>query len=96
MKILKSDLKRAAKTKEIKKILSAIEAEDCVDIFFETIEDALAEGEDVAFCNLGKFTKRQRNPRDMYDFQQKKMVKINPKADACFVAAKKIKEHINQ
>lgn len=96
MKVLKRDLKKAVKTEEMKRLLSAIELEQCVDMFLDFIGDVLKDGEDVIFSNFGKFTVKQTAPHEMYDAFNKRRITIYPKKNVKFVASQKLKKEINK
>lgn len=95
MKIIKRDLKKAVKTKEMKYHLSAIELEECVDMFFDLIEDTLNNEEDVVFSGFGKFTVKQIAPYGMYDMFKKMNIIVHPKKNVKFVASQKLRNEIN-
>lgn len=53
-------------------------ARECVNMVFETLEEAFIDHKDVHINRFGNFVTEKTNPRNGYDFQNKKQIVIDP------------------
>ncbi len=72
------------------------EAEDGVNLFFETIREAILAGEEIEIRGFGSFRVRQRTSRSGRNPRTGEPVKVPPKKVLYFKPSKLLKELINQ
>ncbi|MBF0274902.1 MAG: integration host factor subunit beta [Nitrospinae bacterium] len=72
------------------------EANDIVDLFFNSIKDALKDGDRVELRGFGSFSLRKYNDRMGRNPKTGEAIKITPKNKPFFKTGKELKEKINQ
>ena len=91
--MIKADLiNRIAQEMEISKQ----EAETGVNLFFETIKDALKRGEEIELRGFGSFRFRTRNARAGRNPRTGESVQVPPKKVLYFKPSKLLKNMINR
>ena len=75
--------------------LSRQEAELGVNLFFETIKDAILRGEEIELRGFGSFRFRERGPRLGRNPRTGESVKVPPKKVLYFKPSKLLKNLIN-
>jgi integration host factor subunit beta len=91
--MIKADLiNRIAQEMEISKQ----EAETGVNLFFETIKDALKRGEEIELRGFGSFRFRTRNARAGRNPRTGEPVQVPPKKVLYFKPSKLLKNMINR
>ena len=76
--------------------ISRQEAETGVNLFFNTIKEALLRGEEIELRGFGSFRFRQRNSRSGRNPRTGEPVKVPPKKVLYFKPSKLLKEMINK
>ena len=76
--------------------LNKREAKEFVEIFFERIRGALAEGEQVKLSGFGNFTLRQKNSRPGRNPKTGEEIPITARRVVTFRASHKLKERVEQ
>ena len=76
--------------------VSKQEAEDGVNLFFDTIKDAILRGEEIEIRGFGSFRFRNRTSRSGRNPRTGKPVKVPPKKVLYFKPSKLLKELINK
>ena len=71
------------------------EAEDGVDLFFQSIKDAILKGEEIEIRGFGSFRFRKRTSRSGRNPRTGAPVKVPPKKVLYFKPSKLLKELIN-
>ncbi len=72
------------------------EAETGVNLFFDTIKEAILKGEEIEVRGFGSFRFRQRPPRSGRNPRTGDPVKVPPKKVLYFKPSKLLKELINK
>jgi integration host factor subunit beta len=91
--MIKADLiNRIAKEMDIPKM----EAEEGVNLFFQSIKDAILKGEEIEIRGFGSFRFRKRTSRSGRNPRTGAPVKVPPKKILFFKPSKLLKELINQ
>jgi integration host factor subunit beta len=72
------------------------EAEDGVNLFFQTIKDAILKGEEIEIRGFGSFRFRKRTSRSGRNPRTGEPVKVPPKKVLYFKPSKLLKELINR
>lgn len=72
------------------------EAETGVDLFFESIKDAILKGEEIEIRGFGSFRFRKRTSRSGRNPRTGAPVKVPPKKVLFFKPSKLLKEMINR
>ena len=72
------------------------EAEDGVDLFFQSIKDAILKGEEIEIRGFGSFRFRKRTSRAGRNPRTGEPVKVPPKKVLYFKPSKLLKELINK
>jgi integration host factor subunit beta len=72
------------------------EAEDGVDLFFQSIKDAILKGEEIEIRGFGSFRFRKRTSRSGRNPRTGAPVKVPPKKVLYFKPSKLLKEMINR
>jgi integration host factor subunit beta len=72
------------------------EAEDGVDLFFQSIKDAILKGEEIEIRGFGSFRFRKRTSRSGRNPRTGAPVKVPPKKVLFFKPSKLLKEMINR
>jgi integration host factor subunit beta len=72
------------------------EAETGVNLFFDTIKEAILQGEEIEVRGFGSFRFRQRPPRSGRNPRTGDPVKVPPKKVLYFKPSKLLKELINK
>jgi integration host factor subunit beta len=72
------------------------EAEDGVNLFFETLRDAILKGEEIEIRGFGSFRFRKRTSRSGRNPRTGAPVKVPPKKVLYFKPSKLLKEMINK
>lgn len=88
----KKDIAKQIQGKDTTTMREAIEV---VDYLFETISNALQEGEDVKISGFGSFRVKTRKARQGRNPQTGEVVQIPEKKVIKFVPVKSLKESIN-
>ncbi|MCK5808907.1 integration host factor subunit beta [bacterium] len=88
----KSDL---AKQLAEKASLSKGDAEKCVAIVWESIQDALTQGERVEIRGFGSFSVKHFDAREGRNPKTGESIKIEPRSLPRFKAGKDLKDRIN-
>lgn len=70
------------------------EAEKNINIFLESVEEALVKGEEVSFVGWGKWEVVERASRDVRNPRTQEMMKIAPKKVVKFKAGKLLADKI--
>lgn len=76
--------------------VSKQEAEGGVNLFFDTIKDAILRGEEIEIRGFGSFRFRNRTSRSGRNPRTGKPVKVPPKKVLYFKPSKLLKELINK
>jgi integration host factor subunit beta len=76
--------------------VSKQEAESGVNLFFDTIKDAILRGEEIEIRGFGSFRFRNRTSRSGRNPRTGKPVKVPPKKVLYFKPSKLLKELINK
>jgi len=76
--------------------VSKQEAEDGVNLFFDTIKDAILRGEEIEIRGFGSFRFRNRTSRSGRNPRTGKPVKVPPKKVLYFKPSKLLKDLINK
>lgn len=76
--------------------ISRQEAETGINLFFETIKEALQKGEEIELRGFGSFRFRNRGSRLGRNPRTGESVKVPPKKVLYFKPSKKLKNLINQ
>ena len=74
--------------------ISKKEAEKNINIFLESVEEALVKGEEVSFVGWGKWEVLERASRDVRNPRTQEMMKIAPKKVVKFKAGKLLADKI--
>ena len=74
--------------------ISKKEAEKNINIFLESVEEALVKGEEVSFVGWGKWEVVERASRDVRNPRTQEMMKIAPKKVVKFKAGKLLADKI--
>jgi integration host factor subunit beta len=91
--MIKADLiNRIAKEMDIPKQ----EAEEGVNLFFQTIKDAILKGEEIEIRGFGSFRFRKRTSRYGRNPRTGEPVKVPPKKVLYFKPSKLLKELVNK
>jgi len=91
--MIKADLiNRIAKEMDIPKQ----EAEEGVNLFFQTIKDAILKGEEIEIRGFGSFRFRRRTSRSGRNPRTGAPVKVPPKKVLYFKPSKLLKELVNK
>ncbi len=91
--MIKADLiNRIAKEMDIPKQ----EAEEGVNLFFQTIKDVILKGEEIEIRGFGSFRFRKRTSRSGRNPRTGEPVKIPPKKVLYFKPSKLLKELVNK
>jgi integration host factor subunit beta len=91
--MIKADLiNRIAKEMDIPKQ----EAEEGVNLFFQTIKDAILKGEEIEIRGFGSFRFRKRTSRSGRNPRTGEPVKVPPKKVLYFKPSKLLKELVNK
>ncbi|MDH4196101.1 MAG: integration host factor subunit beta [Candidatus Aminicenantes bacterium] len=72
------------------------EAEDGVNLFFETLRDAILKGDEIEIRGFGSFRFRRRTSRSGRNPRTGAPVKVPPKKVLYFKPSKLLKEMINK
>jgi integration host factor subunit alpha len=72
------------------------ESKEIVDVFFESIGNALEEGEDVRLSGLGKFTLRDKKARPGRNPKSNEVVNVSARRVVLFHAGPTLGEAIKQ
>ena len=72
------------------------EAEEGVNLFFQTIKEAIQKGEEIEIRGLGSFRFRKRTSRSGRNPRTGEPVKVPPKKVLYFKPSKLLKELINK
>jgi integration host factor subunit beta len=72
------------------------EAEEGVNLFFQTIKDAILKGEEIEIRGFGSFRFRKRTSRSGRNPRTGEPVKVPPKKVLYFKPSKLLKELINK
>jgi integration host factor subunit beta len=72
------------------------EAEEGVNLFFQTIKDAILQGEEIEIRGFGSFRFRKRTSRSGRNPRTGEPVKVPPKKVLYFKPSKLLKELINK
>jgi len=75
--------------------LNAREAKGLVDIFFDSMRQTLASGEDVLLSGFGKFTLRDKRPRPGRNPKTGQPCEISARRVVTFHASAMLKAHCN-
>ncbi|HEK85981.1 MAG: HU family DNA-binding protein [Candidatus Saccharicenans sp.] len=76
--------------------ISKQEAELGVNLFFESIKEAILKGEEIEIRGFGSFRFRQRAPRSGRNPRTGQLVEVPPKKVLYFKPSKLLKEMLNQ
>ena len=76
-------------------LLSKKEAELVINTIFDSISDALIEGDRVEIRGFGSFTIRERDAREARNPKSGDLVKIPPKKTPFFKTGKELRERVN-
>ena len=76
--------------------LNKREAKEFVELFFEKIREALANGEQVKLSGFGNFSLRQKNPRPGRNPKTGEEIPITARRVVTFRASHKLKERVEQ
>jgi nucleoid DNA-binding protein len=76
--------------------ISKQEAESGVNLFFDTIKEAILKGEEIEIRGFGSFRFRNRTSRSGRNPRTGKPVKVPPKKVLYFKPSKLLKELINK
>jgi integration host factor subunit beta len=91
--MIKADLiNRIAREMDIPKQ----EAEEGVNLFFQTIKDAILKGEEIEIRGFGSFRFRKRTSRSGRNPRTGEPVKVPPKKVLYFKPSKLLKELVNK
>jgi integration host factor subunit beta len=91
--MIKADLiNRISKQMDIPKQ----EAEEGVNLFFQTIKEAILKGEEIEIRGFGSFRFRKRTSRSGRNPRTGEPVKVPPKKVLYFKPSKLLKEQINK
>ncbi len=91
--MIKADLiNRIAKEMDIPKQ----EAEEGVNLFFQTVKDAILKGEEIEIRGFGSFRFRKRTSRSGRNPRTGEPVKVPPKKVLYFKPSKLLKELVNK
>jgi len=76
-------------------VLTRKESEMVVNIVFDSMGDALRNGEKVEIRGFGSFTVRERDAREARNPKSGEVVKIPPKKTPFFKTGKELRERVN-
>jgi integration host factor subunit alpha len=76
--------------------LNKREAKEFVELFFEKVRTALAEGKQVKLSGFGNFSLRQKNPRPGRNPKTGEEIPITARRVVTFRASHKLKERVEQ
>jgi integration host factor subunit beta len=76
-------------------ILNRRDSETVVDIIFDSVRNALKNGEKVEIRGFGSFTIRERNPREARNPKNGEVVSIPSKKTPFFKTGKELRERVN-
>jgi len=76
-------------------MLSKKEAELVINTIFDSISDALIDGDRVEIRGFGSFTIRERDAREARNPKSGDLVKIPPKKTPFFKTGKELRERVN-
>jgi integration host factor subunit alpha len=76
--------------------LNKREAKEFVELFFERVRAALAEGRQVKLSGFGNFSLRQKNPRPGRNPKTGEEIPITARRVVTFRASHKLKERVEQ
>jgi len=85
----------AEKLAETNGVLTRKEAETIVNIVFDSIQDALQQGDKVEIRGFGSFTVRERGPREARNPKSGERVSIPSKKTPFFKTGKELRERVN-
>lgn len=68
--------------------MSKKEAEKCINLFLDSVEESLVKGEDILFVGWGKWEVVNRASRDVRNPQTQKLMKIESKKVVKFKVGK--------
>lgn len=83
------------KISEANGFLNRKESELVVNIIFDSMSDALKEGDKVEIRGFGSFTVREREAREARNPKNGDLVKIPAKKTPFFKTGKELKERVN-
>lgn len=75
--------------------LTKKESELIVNTIFDTISQALTDGDRVEIRGFGSFTIRERGPREARNPKSGQLVSIPPKKTPFFKTGKELRERVN-
>jgi len=76
--------------------LNKREAKEFVELFFENVRTALAEGQQVKLSGFGNFGLRQKNPRPGRNPKTGEEIPITARTVVTFRASHKLKERVDE
>jgi integration host factor subunit beta len=85
----------AEKLAESNGVLTRKESETIVNIVFDSIQDALQNGDKVEIRGFGSFTVRERGPREARNPKSGERVSIPAKKTPFFKTGKELRERVN-
>jgi integration host factor beta subunit len=80
---------------EANTLLTRKDSETAVDIIFDSMRNALKNGEKVEIRGFGSFTVRERGPREARNPKNGEIVNIPSKKTPFFKTGKELRERVN-